>query len=114
MVATESSYRPRVVSRAGALGLMQIMPGTGTVLGVDRVGLLDPARNLDAGARHLKYLQSRYGRDFSLILGAYNAGEGAVARYGNRVPPYPETMQYVANVMGRYGKWRAAGIGAAQ
>lgn len=114
LVATESSYRPQAVSRAGALGLMQIMPGTGARLGADRSALLDPAANLDAGARHLKQLQSRYGRDFALILGAYNAGEGAVARYGNHVPPYPETRHYVAEVMRRYGELRIGGPGAFQ
>lgn len=102
IVETESGYRPRAVSRAGALGLMQIMPDTGRELGVDRVALFDPSRNIEAGARHLKSLQSRYGANLELILGAYNAGAGAVARYGNRVPPYAETQGYVARVMQRY------------
>ena len=108
IIRTESAYRPAVVSRAKAVGLMQIMPATGTTLGVRPAGLYEPATNIDAGARLLKRLQRRYGRDFGLILGAYNAGEGAVARYGNRVPPYRETLAYVDTVMGRYQAMRAA------
>jgi hypothetical protein len=106
IIDTESAYRPAVTSPAGAVGLMQIMPATGTGLGVDRTGLVDPVRNIDAGARHLKSLQRRYGRDFELILSAYNAGEGAVARYGNRMPPYRETREYVGKVMGKYHRLR--------
>lgn len=108
MVRTESAYRPRIRSHAGALGLMQVMPATGAGLGVDSAGLLDPLTNLDAGARHLKRLQKRYGRDFGLILSAYNAGDGAVARYGNRIPPFAETRAYVATVLKRYSALRSA------
>ena len=73
--------------------------------------LFDPATNLDAGARYLKKLQKRFGTDFALILSAYNAGEGAVQRYGNRIPPFAETQAYVTNVMGRYGDLRLASTG---
>lgn len=113
IIRTESAYRPAVVSHAKAVGLMQIMPATGTTLGVRPAGLYEPATNIDAGARLLKRLQRRYGRDFGLILGAYNAGEGAVARYGNRVPPYRETLAYVDTVMGRYQAMRAAMVATA-
>ncbi|MET1755801.1 lytic transglycosylase domain-containing protein [Novosphingobium sp. RD2P27] len=106
MVDTESGYKPEARSRVGALGLMQIMPATGAGLGVDRLALLSPAANLDAGARHLKQLQKRYGHKFDLILSAYNAGAGAVERYGNKVPPYAETQAYVVKVMNRYGALR--------
>lgn len=110
IIATESAGNPRAVSYVGARGLMQIMPATGRGLGVQPVALFDPAVNVDAGARHLKRLQRRYGRNFDLILGAYNAGEGAVARYGNRVPPYAETQAYVRKVMARYEGYRRAGL----
>lgn len=109
MVAQESAARPRARSHKGAMGLMQIMPTTGAMLGVAPSMLFDPATNLDAGARYLKKLQKRFGTDFALILGAYNAGEGAVARYGNRIPPFAETQAYVTSVMGRYGNLRLAG-----
>lgn len=110
IIATESAGNPRAVSYVGARGLMQIMPETGRGLGVQPIALFDPAVNVDAGARHLKKLQRRYGRNFDLILGAYNAGEGAVARYGNRVPPYAETQAYVRKVMARYEGYRRAGL----
>jgi membrane-bound lytic murein transglycosylase B len=106
IIGTESSYRPDATSPAGAVGLMQIMPATGAGLGIARAALADPVRNIDAGARHLKNLQRRFGRNFELILSAYNAGEGAVARYGNRIPPYRETQAYVAKVQRRYQQLR--------
>jgi len=107
VIDAESSYRPDAVSRAGAVGLMQIMPTTGAGLGVDRAGLFDAGLNIDAGARHLKQLQRRYGRNFDLILSAYNAGEHAVARHGNRIPPFRETQNYVGRVMGKYQALRS-------
>jgi hypothetical protein len=107
VIHTESRYRPTAVSSAGAVGLMQIMPATGLGLGVSRAGLSDGAINIDAGARHLKRLQRRYGRNFDLILAAYNAGEGAVAKAGNRIPRFAETQAYVGKVMGRYVGLRA-------
>ena len=85
---------------------MQIMPGTGARFGVARDALYDPATNIETGARLLKSLQKRYGKDFDLILAAYNAGEGAVARYGNQIPPYRETQDYVVKVMARYAALR--------
>jgi len=106
IIGVESTYRPAVVSSAGARGLMQIMPGTGARFGVDPDALFDPATNIDTGARLLKSLQRRYDGDFDLILAAYNAGENAVARYGNRIPPYRETQDYIANVMHRYAALR--------
>lgn len=106
IIGQESTYRPQALSHAGARGLMQIMPGTGARFGVETTALYDPATNIDTGARLLKSLQKRYGRDFNLILAAYNAGEGAVARHGNAVPPYRETQDYVVKVMGRYATLR--------
>ncbi len=108
IIGTESTYVPSAVSRKGARGLMQIMPGTGARFGVTTAALYDPATNIDTGARLLKSLQKRYGRNFDLILAAYNAGEGAVARYGNAIPPYRETQDYVVKVMSRYAALRGA------
>jgi soluble lytic murein transglycosylase-like protein len=108
LVDAESGYRPTARSRVGALGLMQIMPATGAGLGVKTTALLNPSTNLDAGARHLKQLQKRYGQNFDLILSAYNAGAGAVQRYGNKIPPYAETQAYVVKVMNRYGALRSS------
>ena len=98
VVRTESNYEPLAVSPKGAMGLMQIMP----VL-VQQYGVRDPFdidENLDAGLRHLKGLMRRH-RTLTLALAAYNAGEGAVARYG-RVPPYRETENYVRKVIAFY------------
>ncbi len=96
VVQVESAYNPAAVSRKGAVGLMQLMPGTARRYGVpDR---LDPVRNLQGGVRYLRDLLVRFD-DVVLALAAYNAGEKAVERHGNRVPPYPETRRYVSKVM---------------
>lgn len=96
VVQVESAYDPAAVSRKGAVGLMQLMPGTADRYGVpDR---LDPLRNLNGGVRYLRDLLIRFD-DVVLALAAYNAGENAVERYGNRVPPYPETRRYVSKVL---------------
>lgn len=103
VIYQESRYRPQAVSHVGARGLMQIMPGTGLGLGVRHTAhLLDPATNVDAGARYLKQMWTRFGGRFDLVLAAYNAGPGAVIKYGYRVPPYRETQDYVAKVTARY------------
>lgn len=94
---TESNFVPDAVSHAGAQGLMQIMPGTAEGLGVDP---LDPAQAVDGAARYLRRQLERFG-DVRLALAAYNAGPGAVQEYGG-VPPYEETIGYVAKVVDRY------------
>ena len=99
----ESRHRPDAVSPAGARGLMQVMPRTGARFGVQSERHLhDPAFNAAAAAASLKWLQGEFGNDLSLVLAAYNAGEGAVRRHGLRVPPYPETTAYVRDVLAVY------------
>jgi soluble lytic murein transglycosylase-like protein len=99
VVAVESNFEPRAVSPRGAQGLMQLMPGTAESLGVRDA--LDPAANLDAGARHLLSLLDFYRGDLRRALAAYNAGVGAVSRHGG-VPPYRETQEYVKKVLRLY------------
>jgi soluble lytic murein transglycosylase-like protein len=106
----ESRHDPRARSAAGALGLLQVMPATARRFGVDDApgALYDPAVNLEVGAAYLKSLQARFGNDLTLVLAAYNAGEGAVERHGRSVPPYAETRDYVRQVLSEYGALRAA------
>ncbi|HVS16246.1 MAG TPA: lytic transglycosylase domain-containing protein [Thermoanaerobaculia bacterium] len=98
MARAESAYDAAALSRKGARGLMQVMPATAERFGVRADELWDPARNAEAGARYLRFLVDRFGGDLSRVLAAYNAGEGAVDRYGG-VPPYRETRGYVARVL---------------
>jgi soluble lytic murein transglycosylase-like protein len=96
----ESSFRSTAVSGKGAQGLMQLMPGTATRYGVTNP--YDPSQNIRAGAHYLKDLMNLFNGRVDLALAAYNAGEGAVMKYGNRVPPYQETKEYVRNITARY------------
>lgn len=100
----ESRHQPQAVSRAGAQGLMQVMPATGRSVGLAEVQT--PQANLEASARYLKQLQARFGNDLALVLAAYNAGEGAVERHGRRVPPFAETQAYVRDVLAVYAELR--------
>jgi soluble lytic murein transglycosylase-like protein len=94
VIEVESDYNPFAVSPKGARGLMQLMPQTAKRLSV--TDSFDPAQNIDGGVRYLKYLLSLFG-DEKHAIAAYNAGEGAVLKYGG-VPPYPETTEYVKRV----------------
>lgn len=97
VMATESGFRPDAVSPSGALGLMQLMPGTAEALGVENPG--DPRQNILGGAEYLRQQLGRFGT-IEKALAAYNAGPGAVERYGG-VPPFSETENYVRRVLGK-------------
>ncbi|HEV8586644.1 MAG TPA: lytic transglycosylase domain-containing protein [Methylomirabilota bacterium] len=99
IVAVESRFDHRAVSRRGAEGLMQLMPATAANLDVQDA--FDPRDNLDGGVRHLKRLMGRFRGDLPLVLAAYNAGETAVIAHRG-IPPYRETRQYVVRVLRRY------------
>ena len=103
VIQAESNYNPRAISSKGALGLMQLMPGTARRFGVANV--FNPAENLEGGVRYLRYLLDYYGGNMRLSLAAYNAGEGAVDRFGG-VPPYWETVRYVRRVNDLYRRSR--------
>lgn len=108
IIDVESGYDPQALSGKGAIGLMQVMPRTGERFGVRR--LEDPAENLRAGASYVSWLLSRFEGDLSLVLAAYNAGEGAVLRYGRQIPPFPETQNYVRKVMAGYSRLRTTDV----
>ena len=96
----ESHFNTRAVSPKGARGLMQLMPGTAARFGVSNPH--DPAQNVRGGTRYLKQLLNRFNGRVELVLASYNAGEGAVEKYGRRVPPYRETRHYVRRISARY------------
>jgi soluble lytic murein transglycosylase-like protein len=106
LVKQESGFNPNAGSPAGARGLTQLMPGTAAGLGVSNV--LDPAQNLDGGAKYLRQQLDAFGGDVTRALAAYNAGPGAVQRYGG-VPPYAETQNYVRIVQANAAQYRAGG-----
>ncbi len=97
----ESTFRPGAVSPKGARGLMQLMPFTARRFGV--TSIFDPRQNIEGGARYMRFLLDLFGGDVELALAGYNAGEGAVMKYGYRIPPYRETQEYVRRITRRYG-----------
>lgn len=101
VIRAESAYRPDALSPKGAIGLMQVMPATGRRFGVSDLDV--PERNLQAGTTYLRHLLDRFD-NVPLALAAYNAGEGAVSRFGNKIPPYPETQGYVQGILRSYRK----------
>jgi soluble lytic murein transglycosylase-like protein len=104
VIAVESAHHPRARSPKGATGLMQLMPATAQRYGV--TDIWNPLENIRGGARYLKYLLELFKNDLQLVLAAYNAGEAAVINYGNRIPPYPETLKYVPRVLQDYERNR--------
>jgi hypothetical protein len=96
----ESSFKSRAISPKGARGLMQLMPGTAMRYGVTNI--FDPRQNIEGGARYLRFLLDRFNGSVNLALAGYNAGEGAVEKYGWRIPPYAETQEYVRRISHRY------------
>lgn len=102
----ESHFNPRALSPKGARGLMQLMPGTAARFGVRRPS--DPAQNIAGGTRYLKQLIQQFNGRIDLVLASYNAGEGAVMKFGRKVPPYRETRDYVRRISYRYRRARPA------
>ena len=106
VITVESGYNPSARSRAGAVGLMQLMPKTAKRYGVKN--RLDPEQNIHGGARYLRDLKLQFDNDLQLVLAAYNAGEGAVMRFGRSIPPFRETLAYVPKVLSTYKQFRPA------
>lgn len=102
VIRQESAFKIDAKSRKGAMGLMQLMPATARQYRVSDI--LDPKQNIYAGTKHLRYLIGRY-NDIPLALAAYNAGEGAVAKYSG-IPPFPETQNYVKKVLAWYQEYK--------
>jgi hypothetical protein len=102
LIRQESAGKVRAVSHKGARGLMQLMPATAQRFGVRKEQLFDPQHNLEAGVRYLSWLMDQFPNDLAKILAAYNAGEGAVARYKG-IPPYRETQNYVRRIFTNLG-----------
>ncbi len=111
VIHAESAFNPYAVSDKGAQGLMQLMPGTASDMGVRDV--FDPAQNILGGARYLAHLLQDFGGNTTLATAAYNAGSAAVRKYGNQVPPYDETQLYVRRVRILLGRYARAEHGAA-
>jgi soluble lytic murein transglycosylase-like protein len=104
VIFAESGYNQNALSKAGAMGLMQLMPETARRYGVQNI--MDPAQNIHGGVRYLRDLLAMFSGNLELAVAAYNAGENAVIRHGRRVPPYTETVAYVPKVLGFYKKFQ--------
>ena len=104
VITAESAYDPNAVSHAGAVGLMQLMPGTAERYGVRN--RKDPLANVAGGTRYLRDLLKMFDNNLVLALAAYNAGENAVIKYGNKIPPYEDTQTYVQRVFKFYNNYK--------
>ncbi len=100
----ESTFKPRAMSYKGARGLMQLMPPTAARFGVSNIW--DPKQNIEGGSRYMRFLLDKFDGNVQLALAGYNAGEGAVMKYGYRIPPYNETQEYVRRISKRYSMIR--------
>lgn len=96
----ESAFKLKALSYKGASGLMQLMPATARRLGVTNI--YDPKQNIEGGVKYMRMLLNMFNQDVNLALAGYNAGEGAVMKYGNNIPPYNETREYVRRISARY------------
>ena len=106
VIAVESNFDPKAISRRNARGLMQLLPKTAQRLGVHNI--FDPNENIDAGTRYLRDLLALYRNDLALTLAAYNAGPERVQQYGRRIPPFRETQSYVQRVRRAYAQRKSA------
>jgi soluble lytic murein transglycosylase-like protein len=98
----ESGFKQKATSHKGASGLMQLMPATAMRFGVKNI--YDPEQNIDAGVKYMRWLLDKFNGDVKLALAGYNAGEGAVMKYGNQIPPYRETQGYVKKITAHYAE----------
>ncbi len=98
----ESTFKLKATSYKGARGLMQLMPGTAIRFGVRDI--YNPQQNIEGGVKYMRWLLNSFGGDVALALAGYNAGEGAVMKYGNQIPPYRETQEYVRRITARYSE----------
>ena len=105
VITAESGYNAGATSKAGARGLMQLMPDTAARYGVRNI--TDPQENINGGVKYLRDLITMFNGNLELAVAAYNAGENAVIRHGNRIPPYAETVHYVPKVLGFYRKFQS-------
>jgi soluble lytic murein transglycosylase-like protein len=108
IIHVESRHQHQAISPKGAIGLMQVLPDTAARYGITNARR-SPQANLTAGTLYVRDLMQMFDEQLDLVLAAYNAGEGAVQRYANRIPPYRETQLYVRAVLAKYGEWGRAG-----
>jgi soluble lytic murein transglycosylase-like protein len=101
----ESGFKQKATSHKGASGLMQLMPATARRFGVTNI--YEPQQNIEAGVKYMRWLLDKFNGDVKLALAGYNAGEGAVMKYGNQIPPYRETQGYVAKITAHYARIKA-------